>query len=110
MPDQVPEAVKTERLHRLQDLLERQQAAFNRTMLGRRIDVLIDRPGRYARQFAGRSAWLQAVHVDAADDLMGEIVPVEVEEIHANSLKGRLIEGSAPRQRASRIAGERLGA
>jgi tRNA-2-methylthio-N6-dimethylallyladenosine synthase len=110
MPDQVPEPVKTERLHRLQDLLERQLAAFNGAMLGRRIDVLIDRPGRYENQFAGRSPWLQPVHVAADRDLMGEIVQVEIAEIHTNSLKARPIASGAPRLRSDRIAGERLSA
>src|SRR5690606_31110980 len=35
MPDQVPEPVRTERLYRLQELLERQQRGFNAAMLGR---------------------------------------------------------------------------
>ncbi len=110
MPDQVPEPVKAERLHRLQDRLERQQASFNGAMLGRRIEVLIDRPGRHRNQFAGRSPFLQAVHVDSDRDLMGEIVPVAIEEVHANSLKGRLVGRAASPLRAARIAGERLGA
>jgi tRNA-2-methylthio-N6-dimethylallyladenosine synthase len=108
MPDQVPEPVKTERLHRLQDLLERQLAAFNGAMLGRRVDVLIDRPGRRAGQFAGRSPWLQPVHVDSADALMGRIVPVEIVEVHANSLKARPLSVAAPVLRGA--AGARAGA
>ncbi len=110
MPDQVPEPVKTERLHRLQDLIERQLAAFNGAMLGRRIEVLIDRPGRYDNQFAGRSPWLQPVHVEADRDLMGEIVQVEIAEIHTNSLKARKIATGAPPRRPEPIAGERLSA
>ena len=110
MPDQVPEPVKTERLHRLQELLERQLASFNGAMLGRRIDVLIDRPGRYENQFAGRSPWLQPVHVEADRDLMGEIVQVEIDEIHTNSLKARPIATGARRLRPESIAGERLSA
>jgi tRNA-2-methylthio-N6-dimethylallyladenosine synthase len=91
-PDQVPEPVKSERLHRLQALLVQQQIAFNGAMLGRKVDVLIDRPGRLPGQLGGRSPWLQAVHVEAQTTRMNRIVPVEIVEIHPNSLKGRLIE------------------
>ena len=48
-------------------------------------------PGRRPGQFAGRSPWLQPVHFESADALMGRILPVEIVEIHANSLKGRLV-------------------
>src|SRR5690606_34384348 len=80
MPDQVPEGVRTERLYRLQELLERQQREFNAAMLGRTIDVLFDRPGRHAGQAAGRSPFLQPVHVDDAGDRRGEVLPVEIVE------------------------------
>jgi tRNA-2-methylthio-N6-dimethylallyladenosine synthase len=79
-------------LHRLQALLVQQQIAFNGAMLGRKVDVLIDRPGRLPGQLGGRSPWLQAVHVEAQTTRMNRIVPVEIVEIHPNSLKGRLIE------------------
>jgi len=41
MPRQVPEDVKTERLKRLQDLLYSQQYAFNQSLIGRTLDVLL---------------------------------------------------------------------
>ena len=43
-----PEAVKDERLERLQALLRRQQAAFNRATVGRTLPVLFEQPGRHA--------------------------------------------------------------
>ena len=44
--DQVPEAVKAERLQRLQALIDRQQTAFNRSRVGTIVEVLFERPGR----------------------------------------------------------------
>ena len=61
--DQVPEAIKSERLARLQAAIDRQQAAFNGRCLGRTFDVLFDKPGRYAGQIVGRSPYLQPVQV-----------------------------------------------
>ena len=93
--DQVPEAIKAERLAELQALLNAQQAAFNGAMTGRRIPVLFEKPG----QMAGRSPYLQPVHVDAADIEAGDIRTVLIEEAGPNSLSGR-IEQPAPRAAA----------
>jgi tRNA-2-methylthio-N6-dimethylallyladenosine synthase len=90
-PDQVPEPVKAERLARLQDLLETQRQAFNRSCRGRRMDVLLDRLGRHPGQLAGRSPYLQAVHVTARHASIGDVVAVEIAEIGPNSLAGVLV-------------------
>jgi tRNA-2-methylthio-N6-dimethylallyladenosine synthase len=87
---QVPEAVKAERLARLQALLGEQQRDFNAAMLGRRVDVLLEKPGRRPGQLAGRSPWLQAVHVDAPLSLLGKIVRVDIDRVGSNSLSGAL--------------------
>ncbi|MDT8343017.1 MAG: tRNA (N6-isopentenyl adenosine(37)-C2)-methylthiotransferase MiaB [Thermohalobaculum sp.] len=89
--EQVPEAVKTERLLRLQALITAQQAAFQRACVGREMPVLIEKPGRYPGQMVGRSPWLQAVHLTADAGLAGQIVPVAIEGVRTNSLAGRLI-------------------
>ena len=53
--------------------------AFNGACVGRDLPVLFERPGRHAGQLVGRSPYLQAVHVDAADGLLGDIVPVHID-------------------------------
>ena len=68
---QVPDAVKAERLKRLQALIARQQAEFNARMRGLKVDVLFEKPGRHAGQIVGRSPWLQAVQVDAPAAMIG---------------------------------------
>jgi tRNA-2-methylthio-N6-dimethylallyladenosine synthase len=86
MPRQVPDDVKSERLQRLQALLERQQKAFNGATVGRSVPVLFERPGRRAGQIAGRSPYLQAVHAEGPQHLIGQIVPVRIIEAGPNSL------------------------
>ena len=88
MPGQVAEEVKSERLLRLQALLEEQRQAFNRAMTGRTVPVLFERPGRYAGQLIGRTPYLQAVHAEAPQHLLGQIVPVKVASAGPNSLAG----------------------
>ena len=91
MAGQVDEAVKTERLARLQTLLNEQQQAFNASMVGKRLPVLFEREGRNAGQLNGRSPYLQAVHCDAPLELIGQIVEVEITGASKNALSGRLI-------------------
>ncbi len=80
--------VKTERLHRLQDLLARQQTSFNSNCVGRVMPVLFERAGRYPGQLVGRSPYLQAVHAEADSSLIGRVVEVAIEAVRANSLAG----------------------
>lgn len=95
-PDSVPEAEKSARLHALQALLAEQQTAFNRATVGKVADVLFEKPGRHPGQLAGKSPWLQAVHIDLPAELtpeqvLGRIWSVEITGIATNSLHGRLI-------------------
>jgi tRNA-2-methylthio-N6-dimethylallyladenosine synthase len=94
MADQVPEPVKAERLAILQGRLNEQQAAFNAAQVGRELSVLFERPGRKAGQIAGRSPYLQAVHVEAGEARLGEIFPVRITEAGPNSLRGVIIAGT----------------
>ena len=95
MPKQIAETVKDARLKELQDELVRQQIAFNASLKGRTIPVLFDRPGRHAGQVAGRSPYLQAVHVDGPLSLIGQIAEVEISKSSQNSLSGALKEAVA---------------
>jgi tRNA-2-methylthio-N6-dimethylallyladenosine synthase len=92
MDDQVPEDVKSERLGRLQDAIDRNQAAFNRSCLGRTMDVLFERAGRHPGQLVGRSPYLQPVQVTAPSSLLGSVATVTVNEISSNSLFGVLAQ------------------
>ncbi|MBL4784911.1 MAG: tRNA (N6-isopentenyl adenosine(37)-C2)-methylthiotransferase MiaB [Cohaesibacteraceae bacterium] len=88
---QVDEKIKSQRLQKLQELLNIQQKEFNQSRLGTTMDVLFERRGKLEGQLAGRSPWLQAVQVDAPENMLGEIVRVEIYKIGGNSLFGRLI-------------------
>ncbi|MDP3404751.1 MAG: tRNA (N6-isopentenyl adenosine(37)-C2)-methylthiotransferase MiaB [Brevundimonas sp.] len=87
----VPADVALARLHALQALLLEQQTAFNVSQAGLTLDVLFEKKGRHGAQAIGRSPYLQSVHVEDADHLIGQIVPVRIEHGQQNSLKGRLI-------------------
>ena len=90
--DQSADAVKSERLSRLQAAIDRQQAVFNARCRGRRFDVLFEKPGRHPGQIVGRSPYLQPVQVMGPSTMIGDIAAVTITEISANSLFGALAQ------------------
>ncbi len=88
---QVEEAVKTKRLHRLQDLLWSQQRVLQKRMVGREVSVLFEKAGRDAEQMVGKSEHLHAVHAYAPDVEIGELRQVRIVESLTNSLTGELL-------------------
>ncbi len=87
---QVPEAVKDARLQDLQSLLRAQTEAFNRSVLGRVVPVLVEKPGRHPGQVVGRSPWLQAVHVEAPRAAIGATIDVRLVRLGPNSIAGEV--------------------
>ncbi|MEC8463828.1 MAG: tRNA (N6-isopentenyl adenosine(37)-C2)-methylthiotransferase MiaB [Pseudomonadota bacterium] len=91
MEDIVTEDEKSSRLARLQEVLNKQQSQFNEEFVGVVLPVLIDRKGRDENQLAGRSPWMQAVHVDfdrpeSAQLAYGKTIDVRIMTARPNSL------------------------
>ena len=86
--EQVPEAVKSERLEALQQLLNAQQFAFNKATEGRVMEVLIERRGGRDGQVGGRSPYMQSVNIEAGEDLVGSILSCRIVEAKQNSIIG----------------------
>lgn len=106
MDDQIPEDVKAARLTALQTLLNEQQLAFNERTVDISMPVLFERRGKLANQIAGRSPYMQSVHVtcqnaEEADQYFRKIVPVRVTGAFANSLAG-FLENEARRESTQR--------
>ncbi|WP_298720335.1 tRNA (N6-isopentenyl adenosine(37)-C2)-methylthiotransferase MiaB [uncultured Ferrovibrio sp.] len=90
MPNQVPDEVSSERLYALQALLMEQATAFNRGMVGRQLDVLLDRPGRHPGQLLGRSPYMQSVVINDSAAAIGDRVTVTITAASASSLSGEI--------------------
>ena len=88
LAEQISPDVMDDRLQRLQELLNRQQQSFNQDCVGKRIDILLEKPGKKEDQLIGRSPWLQSVVVDNHVGGIGDIVPVTVTAAGPNSLTG----------------------
>ena len=88
--DQVPEEVKTARLHQLQDLIKQQQKSIQDKMVGREVQVLFERTGRFDNQLVGKSEYLHAVNVTDPTISVGELKQVKIVKSNTNSLSGSL--------------------
>ncbi len=93
----VPDHIATKRLKVFQDLINEQQAAFNKTCEGITMPILFDRKGRKDGQLSGRSPYFQSVYVKGNDRLIGKIVNVKITDAFERSLTGdiELVDGEA---------------
>jgi tRNA-2-methylthio-N6-dimethylallyladenosine synthase len=89
--DQIPDQVKSDRLQALQQILNAQQVAFNRSKIGSVQPVLFDRKSHKPGQLIGRGPWMQSVHAEAPERLLGHLIDVRIEDGHANSLSGTVL-------------------
>jgi tRNA-2-methylthio-N6-dimethylallyladenosine synthase len=93
MDNQIAAEVMDDRLQRLQAALGRHSLAFNQASVGRTCEVLVERKGRHADQWLGKSPWLQSVHFEG-DHGIGDLVTVDLVEAGPNSLAGRVLEAA----------------
>jgi len=95
-PDQVPESVKAARLSQVLELQRRLSLKENRKLIGRVVEVLVDRElsKRDSGLAAGRSRQNKIVHFRGGEVEEGTLVNVEITEGTSNHLKGVLIASS----------------
>jgi tRNA-2-methylthio-N6-dimethylallyladenosine synthase len=86
--NQSNEDVKSDRLARLQAVLEVEHAKFNAGCVGRTFPVLFEKAGRQDGQIVGRSPYLQHVSALGASDLVGQIRHVAISSASSYSLAG----------------------
>jgi len=103
LPDDVPMAVKKQRLARLQARITEMAADISAAMVGSIQRVLVEKPSRKrADQLSGRTENNRVVNFDAAPDLVGQFVDIRITEALPNSLRGELVApNNATQLRAS---------
>ena len=94
MEDQIPRDIMDDRLQRLQARITEHSLAFNRSKVGSRMQVLIERNGRHDGQMIGKTPWLQSLHVDTSA-VPGDMLEVAVVSAGPNSLTGALLAKEA---------------
>lgn len=91
LEDDTPETVKHERLARLQAMINANSTRISQTMLGSVQRVLVERHStRDASELTGRTENMRYVNFPGNARLIGQFVDVEITEVMANSLRGRV--------------------
>lgn len=92
MPDDIPEAVKNERLTRLIDLQQNQAREINRRLIGGTEEVLIDgRSKRDEEVLKGKTRTNKTVLLAGDDALLGKVASVRITDADAWTLHGALV-------------------
>ena len=108
LPGQLPDEVKAERRDRIMAAQQPIAFEFNRSLVGRTLDVLIDGPSPSA---LGPGVWSGRSYADAPDvdgvvfvrDRRigpGDLVPCEILSTEGYDLNARPVEGFGPKRRA----------
>ena len=91
LEDDTPASVKQERLARLQAAVNAHSARISQTMLGSVQRVLVERHStRDASELTGRTENMRYVNFPGHPRLIGQFVDVDITEVMANSLRGRV--------------------
>jgi len=89
--DDVPLAIKDERLQRLlTQMREQTRLAMQRTV-GKTLDVLIEKTSRNEGDMQGRTPDFKIVHFKGNPRQIGQIMPVHITEAFGQSLRGELV-------------------
>ncbi|MDR1609566.1 MAG: tRNA (N6-isopentenyl adenosine(37)-C2)-methylthiotransferase MiaB [Holosporales bacterium] len=92
MDGQIPDDIKARRLSMLQSELMKSQRAHNEAIVGKMMEVLLDKAGKKDRQYVGKNVYMQSVVVESDDaDLIGKFRMVIIERAFQNSVAGRLV-------------------
>jgi len=89
LPDETPDAVKLERLRRLQAAVQANASAISAAMVGSRQRVLVEGPSRRnATELAGRTSNNRTVNFAGPPESVGTLLDIEIVEALAHSLRG----------------------
>ena len=91
LEDNVPQSVKDDRNQILLRLLERQSLRRNNSLVGTVQEILVEGPARKGEgMYMGRTRGFRKVIFPGSERLVGELVPVRIDESSVTTLKGQL--------------------
>ncbi|MAG76595.1 MAG: tRNA (N6-isopentenyl adenosine(37)-C2)-methylthiotransferase MiaB, partial [Colwelliaceae bacterium] len=92
LPDDISEATKKQRLQILQDRINQQALRIARQMLGTEQRILVEGPSKKnPMELRGRTENNRIVNFEAPHHVIGQFVDVEITDVYANSLRGKLV-------------------
>ncbi len=90
--DPIPKEVKEERNQILLDILNKSSLRRNESLVGSTQEILVESPARRGEGlYTGRTRGFRKVIFPGKPRLVGELVPVHIEEATASYLRGSLV-------------------
>ncbi len=90
MPDDVPDAVKRKRFHRLESLQKTIATEINARLLGETVQVLFE--AKVKGRWRGRTPTNKLVFVETDNDLRGQVIPVRITWTGPWSMQAQLLK------------------
>ena len=91
LEDNVPQSIKDDRNQVLLRLLEQQSLRRNNSLVGTVQEILVEGPARKGEgMYMGRTRGFRKVIFPGSERLVGELVPVRIDESSVTTLKGQL--------------------
>ncbi|MFN4033172.1 MAG: tRNA (N(6)-L-threonylcarbamoyladenosine(37)-C(2))-methylthiotransferase MtaB [Fimbriimonadales bacterium] len=94
MPDQVPDAVKAERMQRLQQVCKAAARRYATRFIGRTERVLVETRSKLSGLMTGTSDHYLQVEFAASPSLIGQLAQVRITDLAADGVLGELVEWS----------------
>ena len=89
MPDQVPQAIREERNHRLLNLVNEIAASKYDTFIGKQVEILVEGPSKKnAARYTGRTRCNRIVLFDGSARHQGQLMDVKIERTGSFTLYG----------------------
>ena len=93
MEGDVPEEVKKERLHRLQELQEKISGKKNKGLVNQEVEVLVEGPSKkVSSRLAGRTRTNKIVVFEGREEWVGKLVKVRIREAGSWTLFGSVVD------------------
>ena len=92
LPDDIPMAIKKQRLSLLQNRISQKAAEISQNMVGTTQTILVTGPSKKdPEMLAGRTENNRVVNLAGPQDLIGSLIAVKITEAQPNSLRGEII-------------------
>ena len=92
--DLIDYEVAKERLIKVQKILFQYQLKHNESLLGKKIDVLVENKMKKNQMYFGRNEYLNGVIFDGDEKFVGKTIKIKIDKVNQNNLFGKIDSNS----------------
>lgn len=92
MPNQIPDVIKSQRLYKLDELLNNLQREFNESCIGKTLSCMLEGPDKTGLRLVYRTPYMQPCIVDNPDDATPPtLANIEITSASKAALRGKIL-------------------